>query len=308
MAALSWNGFRSYFDQPWFVARLSRSSRTAFPADLQTAIYEGNFEACLDEHFWLDDSDHANWFKEKRRAGRLDALQRSLSIRAAPVVFQRPGAEGEQTVRLAAHAALPLTDTAIDVSPETGKEKLRADHLRHAFNTPFWPHLLCTTSVGQEGLDFHQWCQTVVHWDLPNGPIEFEQREGRVDRFKSLAVRRAIVRKANEQAADLFLWDDLGTLAANYADESGLRPWWVMDDATIRRIFMDAPSSEERARRKELVRLRDLYRLVLGMPNQWQLLARLAASNLDVDTARRACLQLAAWKNDKGGPAKRLGV
>lgn len=33
--------------------------------------------------------------------------------------------------------------------------QLRPEEVRHAFNSPFWPHVLITTSVGQEGLDFH---------------------------------------------------------------------------------------------------------------------------------------------------------
>ena len=44
--------------------------------------------------------------------------------------------------------------------------RIRTDELRKAFNTPFWPYVLATTSVGQEGLDFHAWCDTIVHWDL----------------------------------------------------------------------------------------------------------------------------------------------
>ena len=36
--------------------------------------------------------------------------------------------------------------------------RIRTDELRKAFNTPFWPYVLATTSVGQEGLDFHAWC------------------------------------------------------------------------------------------------------------------------------------------------------
>jgi hypothetical protein len=36
------------------------------------------------------------------------------------------------------------------------------------------------------------------------------------------------------------------------------------------------------------------------MPNQWQLLATLAASDLDIETAQPACLNLAAWKSQTG--------
>ena len=38
-------------------------------------------------------------------------------------------------------------------------------------NSPFWPFVLATTSVGQEGLDFQQYCHAVVHWNLPSNPV-----------------------------------------------------------------------------------------------------------------------------------------
>ena len=35
---------------------------------------------------------------------------------------------------------------------------------------PYWPFVLVSTSVGQEGLDFHPYCHVVVHWNLPKQP------------------------------------------------------------------------------------------------------------------------------------------
>ena len=62
----------------------------------------------------------------------------------------------------------------------TDDEKVlqRSSSVRAAFNSPFWPFVLVTTSVGQEGLDFHQYCHAVVHWNLPSNPVDLEQREG----------------------------------------------------------------------------------------------------------------------------------
>jgi hypothetical protein len=55
--------------------------------------------------------------------------------------------------------------------------------------------LLATTSVGQEGLDFHPYCHAVYHWDLPSNPVDMEQREGRVHRYKGHAVRKNVARR-----------------------------------------------------------------------------------------------------------------
>nr|WP_270246095.1 helicase-related protein [Coprococcus sp. AM11-30B] len=41
------------------------------------------------------------------------------------------------------------------------------------------PFVLATTSIGQEGLDFHNYCCVIMHWNLPSNPIDLEQREGR---------------------------------------------------------------------------------------------------------------------------------
>jgi len=65
-----------------------------------------------------------------------------------------------------------------------GDVRTRADQVRTAFNSPFWPFVLASTSVGQ-GLDFHLYCHAVVHWNLPSNPVDLEQREGRVHRFNA---------------------------------------------------------------------------------------------------------------------------
>ncbi|MFN8414554.1 MAG: hypothetical protein U0Z26_19405, partial [Anaerolineales bacterium] len=56
-----------------------------------------------------------------------------------------------------------------------GSEPTRADRVRSAFNSPFWPFVLATTSIGQEGLDFHNYCHAIVHWNLPTNPVDLEQ-------------------------------------------------------------------------------------------------------------------------------------
>lgn len=77
----------------------------------------------------------------------------------------------------------------------------RIESVSRAFNSPFWPFVLASTSIGQEGLDFHLWCHAVVHWNLPTNPVDLEQREGRVHRYEGHAVRRNI---AATLAPDLF--------------------------------------------------------------------------------------------------------
>ena len=77
------------------------------------------------------------------------------------------------------HFALAFgEDVARDGKQRGEDEKLRKSVVREAFNSPFWPFVLATTSVGQEGLDFHLYCRDVMHWNLPSNPVDLEQREG----------------------------------------------------------------------------------------------------------------------------------
>lgn len=68
------------------------------------------------------------------------------------------------------------------------------------FNSPFTPFVLASTSVGQEGIDFHWWSHAVVHWNLPSNPVDFEQREGSVHRYMVHAVRKNVAAQH---------WDDV---------------------------------------------------------------------------------------------------
>lgn len=54
-----------------------------------------------------------------------------------------------------------------------------------AFNTPFYPEVLITSSVMAEGVDLHLNCRHVIHHDLCWNPSTLEQRTGRVDRIGS---------------------------------------------------------------------------------------------------------------------------
>jgi hypothetical protein len=168
----------------------------------------------------------------------------------------------------------------------------RVDTVRKAFNSPFWPFVLATTSVGQEGLDFHLYSHAVVHWNLPHNPVDLEQREGRVHRFKNHAVRRNLAadrRRSGLDAAPLDPW--MAMFAAAPDEDGGLKPYWVFTgDASIERHVPAEPLSIDRHRLQELVRLMGIYRLAFGQPRQDELLAALGAmdgdwSDLVVDLA-----------------------
>lgn len=51
------------------------------------------------------------------------------------------------------------------------------------FNSPFYPNVLATTSVLQEGVNLHLQCRKVHHYGIAWTPGDNEQRVGRVDRL-----------------------------------------------------------------------------------------------------------------------------
>jgi hypothetical protein len=151
----------------------------------------------------------------------------------------------------------------------------RADQVRKAFNSPFWPFVLATTSVGQEGLDFHTYCHAVMHWNLPANPVDMEQREGRVHRYKGHAVRRNVARRhaaevANNSQPDP--WSQLFELARTAStDPSGITPFWVYTTeggAMIERHVPVIPLSREANQLPALRNSLAVYRMVFGQPRQ----------------------------------------
>lgn len=115
--------------------------------------------------------------------------------------------------------------------------------------------MLASTSVGQEGLDFHPWCHRVVHWNLPSNPVDLEQREGRVHRYKGHAVRRNLAMRHGRAA---------------------LAGW----QHRVERQVPLLPHSIESAAFGRLKRQLAAYRVVFGQPRQEEMLTLLDTSAL----------------------------
>jgi hypothetical protein len=291
IASLSWRGLRAYLDKPWFASALSEGRAESYPDALRLAVRDGNLEAVLDEHLWyLGQSGLGDW------PSRLADLSRALRLRTGNTSLHEGSTE---TFRLRSHAAAAMTEAKGAAGDPVEEAQLRPEEVRNAFNTPFWPHVLVTTSIGQEGLDFHPWCRAVAHWDLPAGPVALEQREGRVTRHAGLAVRRAIGSRRDKPA---FVpgespWVTLARHAeeASAAEPTGLSPWWTAEGAEVQRLLLSVPGSEVERRMLALSRERAVYRLALGMPDQADLIALLLSRGQDstLDPAE-FCLDLAA--------------
>jgi hypothetical protein len=291
----AWVGLRNYLDQRWFYTAFKRS-REKYPDVIQRLILEGNLESVLDEHLWI--TSRIRTLEGNELAEELEA---GLSVRSGLFFFHEVGEKGDDTFSLRCHAAMPFVQAraAYGTGTETDRP-IRTDQLRRAFNTPFWPHVLATTSVGQEGLDFHVWCDRVAHWDLCRNPVDLEQREGRIQRYGGLSIRRAVVEQLGHDIWDgspASPWKRIQALAeARLADQSGLAPWWVCKGGTIKRYLFDIPLSEQKHWLRWVKQQRMLYRLALGLPNQEDLVEALGnGEELSMAKVRSVAINLSPW-------------
>ncbi len=182
----------------------------------------------------------------------------------------------------------------------------RRDNLRRAFNSPFRPFVLASTSVGQEGLDFHAYCRKIVHWNMPSNPVDLEQREGRINRYESFAIRQNIARRYPVPLKrDEDIWEKMFLAAGEDARQrfgdglSGLVPHWGLpsygdDDPRIERHAYLRKFGLAEQRYDHLIDVLVRYRAVLGQPRQEELLAKLG-DKLDRESIKRLFIMLAPF-------------
>lgn len=168
------------------------------------------------------------------------------------------------------------------------KDENRTADVRDAFNSPFWPFILATTSVGQEGIDLHWWCRTAVHWNTPASPVDFEQREGRVHRYGGIAIRRNIAdvhadEMRRQARAGESPWTRAYELAEiESADETGMSPYWVAPGRSrVERRVAPYILSRDVDRLQRLKRDLTLYRTTFGQARQEDILDLLNLSASD---------------------------
>jgi len=259
---------------------------------------EGNFQAMIDEYAHLLAT---SGFTLKEASLRFKEV---LGFRTSSVACQFEEDKNKYLTKtigdrldstLRCHYAVPLGTQKVG----DDKATQRVNNIRDAFNSPFRPFVLNSTSIGQEGLDFHWYCSRIVHWNLPSNPIDIEQREGRINRYKSLVVRRRVVEKYASELSNTGadVWSDLFIRADNATKDnrmSDLVPYWHLPDgsAKIERIVPMMPMSKEVGRLKEALKILSLYRLAFGQPRQEELLSNLLKREMSVDEIKEITKKL----------------
>jgi hypothetical protein len=277
-AASIGEGFRTLFNSFEATRLLDKSDDTdVYWRRVLEYCLGGNLQAVLDEYVHV----LAEWRGYDRSAMRDPAravldLARDVvtAVSLRPATYQvavRPWRDDRGASMRGRYAA-----RFGDARSEDGADQ-RRESLSLAFNSPFWPFVLATTSVGQEGLDFHLYCHSVVHWNLPHNPVDLEQREGRVHRYQGHAIRKNVAVAAGFPTSARRPWTRLFHRAADRADDvqGGIVPYWVYpttDGARIERRFSIIPFSREASRLPDLLRSTAYYRLAFGQPRQDELI------------------------------------
>ena len=276
-------GFRTLFNQHDTVALLRRDSEARYWHNAIAYAARNNLQAVLDEYVHvLVESEGLRDAEAGHRVTKLsESIARVLSLLPSQIEVDDPqvrsGRLRLKKFTLRGRFAMRLAD----YRDEEG-EAARLSGVRDAFNSPFRPFVLATTSIGQEGLDFHPYCYRLYHWNLPGNPVDLEQREGRVHRYKGHAIRlnvahkhAMIVRGSGSTPADPWeaMFEDARTASPINND---LIPYWIFDGPTkVERRVPLLPYSREMARLEWLKKSVAVYRLAFGQPRQDDLLSYL---------------------------------
>jgi hypothetical protein len=273
-------GFRTLFNQHDAIALLRKDDDERYWRRILTYGVEHNLQAVLDEyvHYLVDAEGLGARPSAERVAGVSKAIAEALAIRPSQIDVDDPSVDGKKLVinkfQMRGRFAMRLADYKDE---EGGAARLGS--VRDAFNSPFRPFALATTSVGQEGLDFHPYCYRVYHWNLPGNPVDLEQREGRIHRFKGHAIRlnlahRQIDKIRGRSAVPDDPWKTMFDEAkAESENDTDLIPYWIYEGPikVERRVPM-LPFSREVRRLEWLKRSLTVYRLAFGQPRQEDLL------------------------------------
>ena len=306
--------FRGFFNAPEVTGVIvggrpdesdSEDSVGRYWRDVLRHSIDGNLQAVLDEHAhvlrdWLG---HLSLSDDDRRIAAADdvgyAVADALDLRTSSFRVDIPRREWNgQGVALDRHTMRTRFAVAFGNQTLDGGGEARVESVSRAFNSPFWPFVLTSTSVGQEGLDFHLWCHAVVHWNLPTNPVDLEQREGRVHRYKGHAVRRNIAATlgsdllTNGLAPGVDLWNELFDAAAatRGSGDGEMVPYWVFHrgPAKIERHVPVLPFSRDEAAVPQLRKSLAAYRLAFGQPRQEELVEFLGADRTDKELLQLA--------------------
>lgn len=289
------------------LATESKRQAQAHWQDVLTYCKQGNLQATLDEYVhYLTNGD-----SKKLNEDLADTIQTALELRTTNYTIDtfprfksrvQKMQSSDKEVTMRSHYATAFAQG----TGEKGQD--RKENLQCSFNSPFWPFVLASTSIGQEGLDFHPYCRKIMHWNLPSNPIDLEQREGRINRYKCLAIRQNIALTYGERVKSQWVGDDIwnhlfeAAVAEKQEGQSELIPFWCLGKnqrIKIERIIANYPVSIDEERYKRLIQVLSLYRLTMGQARQSELLEYVFDNFNHPEELRHFFINLSPFEKEK---------
>ena len=283
-----------------------KKSEDAHWQNMLTYCRHGNLQAVFDEYAHLitngldaDEGLVKQMHEHMKEA--MDIRTTQYNVDTYKSFEARAHGEKERPTNIRTHFAVAFTKGE-------GKESDadRKKTIRNAFNSPFRPFVLATTSIGQEGLDFHNYCRRIVHWNLPSNPIDLEQREGRINRFECLAIRQNVANRYGDIKFKGDIWKDMfdkATAEEKKRGASDLIPFWGLrktdDMVKIERIVPMYPYSRDGLAYERLIKILSLYRLTLGQARQEELLEYLFKNCDDENKLKELFINLSPFYKEK---------
>ncbi len=292
------SAFLTMFNKPESIAivRLHTKDGDYWERALRYMV-DGNIQAMLDEFVYL----LINGENIQSTNELSDFISDILSIRTAtsdiedyPTFLDNLTKEKPKRKAIRSHYAVDFGTQKISTAKGAGRQI----NIRQAFNSPFRPFVLASTSIGQEGLDFHLYCKKIFHWNLPSNPIDFEQREGRIHRYQGLVIRLNLASKYRDQIAYGNTQNNIWKEVFKYAEKEkaqakfscDLVPYWhteTLSDIKIERFVPLYPFSRDIERFNNLIKILTFYRLTFGQPRQEELVDALHDSGFSDEVIQK---------------------
>ena len=235
-----------------------------------------NIQAMFDEYIHLlsDSPQYKNIRKvEDKIVYLLDSFRTVFMLRPNEITVDTMH---DEISKLTSKFAMRISKSSM-IARNNNEAPITADNVKKAFNSPFAPFLLATTSIGQEGLDFHPYCHQIWHWDLPSNPVNLEQREGRIHRYKNYAIRKNIAKTFNNRC-----WIEKFK-RAKQKKSCDFETFWLFstDNANqkIERVVPFLPLSKDEQKYKILIEQVGLYRKAIGKMRQDDIMNDINISN-----------------------------
>lgn len=176
-----------------------------YPCAVEQYCKDGCFKDMIEEYIDLLAGEYG-----KTDAAMARAVRRAAGLRiSSPKLYVR----GDNPCRVSEKSIQAANRFAVGLFPEneTGSDLTRRmGNIKGAFNSPFWPFVFTSTSIGAEGIDLHWYARNVVHWSIPARPLDIEQREGRVLRYNCHAFRLNKALKAKKENCVRMGWQESG--------------------------------------------------------------------------------------------------